>query len=617
MKRLALCLLALSSLASAAPTVTAGLAFGGAAREGQWTAVRVEVDNPDAELKVEVRMEGDNATSVRDLVVPAGSRHAYWIPVRTARRMEFLATAGGRELLKQSFAAGSSRASELVLADGGQRLILVVSDAPIGLPENELWKSILVAPADLPDFSDAFDAFDAVVVRFPCPGLSDDVAEALRRWTLAGGVLAVCAGVDAKTARDSRLGGILPAEIEGVTETRSLREIHEGIATPAASFPVSNARPRPGAARAPFGATGPAGLGNVVFLGFDPVMRPIADWPGLPRMWKVQLPLRPNPIADGEVPEGSEVEKRQWAMQLRRQGTVEEDVRNREADARVQDACNNVALAGKTVSLGWFFALLVAYLVVIGPVDYFVLKAIRRQAWTWVTLPVAIVGFCGAAWAMSAQTRARDVHIVAVGTIDVWPDAVREDALYLVVAPLPGNQELVTNSADARLWPAIGKRRGGYDEDPEPFPEIAWGAHPTARRLPVGAWKPYPITATTDLPPGAFSVTESGGRFVLHVPALLRHCRLQAGPLSRDLGDLAPGAAIPTGAVPAAAPFEAGGFEEGAARWLSPLLHRIEGTASHPILTGWLDRPAASPVIGGGTPARALFLVRFHLEKAP
>ena len=501
----------------------------------------------------------------------------------------------------------------------------MIADAPLGLPEHELWKNILASDGELPEFSDAYAMFDAVVVRFPNTVLTAAAAEAIRRRTLDGGVLAVCAGIGAAEARDSRLGSVLPVTIAGTKEVTSLAEIGGLTAALAAPFPVADASPLRGTDPAPFGASGRAGLGQVLFLGFDPLMRPVADWGGLASFWKIQLPLRASEFADADPPEGGEVARRSWYGAARSAGRAAQDEFARSEGERIKRA-GNLALAGKTVALGWFFALLVAYLIVIGPVDYFVLKALRRQAWTWVTLPLAIIAFCAAAWGMSARTRARDSHIVAVGTIDVFPDAIRENAIYLVVAPLSGDQEISTGSTEARLWPAVApQRRAVRGEDPfGALPEMAWGPRPTARGLPVHGWDPYAIAATSDLPAGSFSVRSEGGRLVVQAPAILRHCRLEAGANSRDLGDIAPGVTVPLQKGPEQS-FDPQGFEVAAMDWfrldvdnaVAGIVRGAKGTEDHPILTGWIDRPAASPVIGEDPPARALFLVRFHLEKAP
>lgn len=612
---LALALAALAAIPAAAEArVSARSAFGGVARTGEWTAVRVEVVNPDAELRLHVEIDGEGARSVRDITVPAGSRHAYWIPVRARVRMDCRITGGPVEF-KDTLS--------LSVSGAGERLFLAVSDAPVGLPEHELWKTVLASGDDLPDFSDAYAMFDAVVVRFPNPGLPPAAADALRRWTQAGGVLAVCAGMGAKEAAESRLASVLPVVIAGTTEVASLAAIHPSLAAPSAPFPVADARPRPGADPAPFGASGPAGLGHALFLGFDPLLRPVADWSGLAGFWKVQLPLRPNAVADTDPPEGDEKARRAWLAEARSESSMLRNDRISVEAQRIRSA-RDLALAGRTVQLGWFFALLVGYLIVIGPVDYFVLRALRRQAWTWVTLPLAIAGFCAAAWALSERTKARDSHIVAIGTIDVFPDGTRETAVYLVVAPLSGTQQISTASPDARLWPASDpdERRRGRGEE-QALPELVWGPQPGLRKLAVQGWQAQPVVATTDLPPGTFSARREGDRIILQAPALLRATSLEAGAGSRDGGDVDPGGAFP-GREPGSSPDEAE-FRAQVREWFAlnlrenerSLFTAVRGTADHPILTGWIERPAAAPSLAGEPPARAFFLVRFHLEKSP
>lgn len=595
--------------------VSASLAFGGVSREGCWSAVRFEIDNPLAdEQRLALAVPGHAGRAVRDVVVPSGSRQAYWLPVRVERTMEWSAVTDKGKVIHDTIRAS--------IQGPGVRLFLVPGESSLGLPDtNELWKAVLVPAEELPDFSDAYEAFDAVVLRFPCVGLKEEAAEAIRRWTLAGGVTAVCAGIDAKSARDSRLGGILPVSIKGTTETASLAEIDSALETPKEPFPVADAKALPGTGSAPFGASGPAGLGRVLFLGFDPLMRPVSDWQGLPRFWRVQLPLAPNPAADAVLPE--QERERRMAMYDAQKTAREFHDRFVSQEQRRIDEVAQLALTGKSIALGWFFALLVGYLLVIGPIDYFVLKALRKQAWTWVTLPLAIIAFCAAAWGMSARTRARDAHIVAVGTIDAWPDATRENSLLLVVAPLPGEQDIATASPDARLWPAREPERDEMERE-APDPEVAWGAKPSVRRMAVQGWKPFPVTATTDLPGGTFFVKVEGGRRIVHSPVTLRGCWLEAGAAPKELGDLKDGDAIPE-EMGAKQPWEPQSFEAAAEEWFRTsvdlahrgLLRDVAGTAAHPILCGWIERPASAPLIGSDPPARALFLVRIHLETAP
>lgn len=62
----------------------------------------------------------------------------------------------------------------------------------------------------------------------------------------------------------------------------------------------------------------------------------------------------------------------------------------------------------------------VLYLAMIGPVDYFLLQRCAKSFfWTWLTFPLAVVGFCAAAYFFSAWTKSVDYHLSALHIVDV------------------------------------------------------------------------------------------------------------------------------------------------------------------------------------------------------
>ncbi|MBI2923550.1 MAG: hypothetical protein HYY18_21045 [Planctomycetes bacterium] len=607
--------------ADAEVKVDVRLAWSGSARLGQWTAVRFEIENTGETTELALRIEGREAAATRRLPTPGGSRRVIWLPVKAERRLRCVVVQGGKAVVDTDLSPA--------LIPIYNRAVLVVAEGGLALPEDKGWTSVTVVPGDLPDISDAFDPFDAVVVRFPAPAFSDEQSEALRRWTLAGGRLAVCAGIEAPAVAAGPLGKLLPASVRGVRELKRLTELDEGVPTPEAPFPIADFELRPGAEALPLGAVGGAGKGRCAFFGFDPMLRPVADWGGLTAFWKLHLPVSPrdslaNVPDDGKsgVSEGmSEEEKkrRTEAAAKRALAAYEKNVREAaEGDLR---RATDLALAGQHVAVNWFFGLLVAYLAAIGPFDYFVLKRLGRLPLTWATLPVAVVAFSAAAYALSWKERGQEPALVAVGTIDVFADGVRETAVYSAVVPQTGRHAIVLDAPDARLWPAPG-------EDPdwkkirESLPEMESGAHPAARNLPAQAWTPYGIVATVDLPAKAFEIRPRPGATSVHAPATLRDCRLHLGARSRGLGDLEPGAVIRADDHGYVAPRTA--FEADVVSFLIPRQTGGEGVFAGrapsdfaPLVTGWLDRSLAGPTLDGRPPVRALFLVRIHLTEEP
>ena len=136
-RRLAACvamLLGSAAFAGAEPNVQVRLALGGNTRQGSWVTVRIEVENPDAEMKLLARVEGDGADSTRELVCPAGSRKAWWIPVRASGRISVFVMAGSKEIYaakeRRNPADPGPRPFVPTFVAPRQRLILVVNESP-------------------------------------------------------------------------------------------------------------------------------------------------------------------------------------------------------------------------------------------------------------------------------------------------------------------------------------------------------------------------------------------------------------------------------------------------------------------------------------------------------
>ncbi|NOG49686.1 MAG: hypothetical protein HND48_09765 [Chloroflexi bacterium] len=71
-------------------------------------------------------------------------------------------------------------------------------------------------------------------------------------------------------------------------------------------------------------------------------------------------------------------------------------------------------------------AFLLAYVVLIGPVNYFILSRIGRREFAWLTVPGLIAVFTIAAWVTGFNLRGTDVTLSRLSVIESWPGA--EDA---------------------------------------------------------------------------------------------------------------------------------------------------------------------------------------------
>ena len=77
----------------------------------------------------------------------------------------------------------------------------------------------------------------------------------------------------------------------------------------------------------------------------------------------------------------------------------------------------------RKLPLGWLLALLVAYLVVIGPLDQYWLKKINRQMLTWLTFPCYVVVFSALIYFIGHYLRAGELEWNELNVVDILPQS--------------------------------------------------------------------------------------------------------------------------------------------------------------------------------------------------
>jgi hypothetical protein len=129
------------------------------------------------------------------------------------------------------------------------------------------------------------------------------------------------------------------------------------------------------------------GSGSVTLLGFDPTTSWLADGDDWDTpLWRRLLPGR---TAGG--------------LSLSDDGTIAQAVTN----------LPSLALP----PIGGLLVLLFGYIVLVGPVNYLVLKRIDRREWAWVTVPALIAVFTLGSFGIGALMRGSDVIVHEVGVV--------------------------------------------------------------------------------------------------------------------------------------------------------------------------------------------------------
>jgi hypothetical protein len=262
----------------------------------------------------------------------------------------------------------------------------------------------------------------------------------------------------------------------------------------------------------------------------------------------------------------------------------------------------------------WLALFALVYLLVIGPVDYLLLRLVGRQPLTWLTFPTYIAAFSAFALVGTAKIKGDQAVLVRYEVVDVLPgaDRWRGESLVGVFATGRSQVSLTSGFDDAAveplelpgsLWdPAVSSSEGPMRLD---YRAETWTLA-YARSAWSGPWR------------GGVRASRSGDRLVLRsdLPFPLDDVRVDfLDQSSAWVGRLEPG----VDAEVVLQDSTAGFVEPGSAMDLLrryPERHRghLRPLPGHPVLAGLAAEPVEPLVVGGLAPSiRSQTVVRVPL----
>ncbi len=215
----------------------------------------------------------------------------------------------------------------------------------------------------------------------------------MRGWTAAGGRLVIAGGTAGPKTLTGFPDALLPyrpvvtTDVPPASLIGLLGELPAAAATlPAMSGQLIGGRALATVAGRAVAAERAYGSGSVTLLGFDPSAEWIADTDTAANLWRRLLPPRGATglaFADDSMLVGA-------VLQL-------------------------PALA--LPSIAGLIALFGAYIMLIGPLNYLVLKRLDRREWAWLTMPALIVTFAIAAYAIGGALRGSELIVNEVAIV--------------------------------------------------------------------------------------------------------------------------------------------------------------------------------------------------------
>jgi hypothetical protein len=531
-----LLLLPPSTAAADGLTVQAKVLLDGHTRTGAWTAIAVHLHNDGPAITGELRLAGgtQGKTQFGTVVdLPTGSdktQFLYAQPPAFGREITISLVADGREVTTTKAAFDNHDPTQLMVGIVAERPGDLVGDLHL-LPNNNTLAPLAfgLQPADLPLRVEAWGALDRLIWQdVDASSLTTEQLAALRGWIAGGGRLVIIGGTSGPAALTAFPDALLPYRPTATTDVApaTLASIVAPVPADAKDLPALSGELAPGArALATSGdrvvaAERSYGSGGVTLLGFDPTVSWIGDTKLADSLWRRFIPQRAA-------------------------GTT-----------TIVDDSQIVQAVGQLPSLalppvGGMLALLGAYILLIGPINYFVLKRLDRREWAWLTMPVLIVAFAVGAYAFGSLLRGSEVIINEVAIVRGAPGATEGTAqAYLgVFSPSRGTYQLRVPGGALLSSPLNGDFFGGNASNAAL--DVLQGDPARVRDLGVGFGSLRTIRAETAVPVPLVqadihlaggklqgSVTNASNERLLDVSVVL------GGTVAR-LGTLEPGASAP------------------------------------------------------------------------
>ena len=411
-------------------------------RPNTWTPVHIRVENngPTVRGRFVVRPATTGSSVANTFSTPVD------LSTNTTQEFFLYMVARGNanlirlELLDDNDSVITSRDFNLRPLQPRDALYVLVSDRPrINLTTVNVGGYFAYqtnwAVDDIPDEADALKSVNMILINdVDSSQLTLAQQRALEHWVTTGGHLIVTGG-GAWQETTTNLEDLIPfvpsgsttsndmksvIELAGDYNTEFVKEfvITEGDVKEGATVLAQNEDGQPLIVRQQLGN------GTVDFITIDPASSSIRNWQELPNLWftlVTSTDMRPS-----------------WSYGLSQWDNA----------ASAIEIMPGLDLLPPALTLAAF---LVAYLVLIGPLNYFVLNRLNRLEYAWFTLPAFIVIFSVLAWLMGFEIRGDKVIMSRIAVVQSWVDAddAHMDQLLGLLAPRRGEYGILLE--DERL----------------------------------------------------------------------------------------------------------------------------------------------------------------------
>jgi hypothetical protein len=443
----ALGLLPAPAIAADGFTMEAKALLDGHARVGSWMAISVHMKNDGPAVTGELRMTGgaQGRTRFGQVVdLPTQSDKTFLLyaqPPSFGRELEVAFVNGDQTIAKTKVA--------FTIHDGTQLIVGVVAERPgdiVGgidlLPNQNQLAPVIVSfdPEDLPERVEAWGGLDRLVWQdLDSNRLTPGQLEALRGWVAGGGRLVIVGGTAGPNSLAAFPDALLPyrptatVNVAASSLTSLVGNVPAGtVDLPALGGELTDGRALVTSGDRVIAAERGYGNGAVTLIGFDPSTKWIADGSAGETLWRRLLPARSYT------------------------GLVLGD------DSQLVSAVSQLPSLALP-PIGGLIGLLGAYILLVGPINYLVLRRLDRRDWAWITMPALIGVFAVGAYGFGAVLRGSEVLVNEVALVRGSPGATDGTAqVYIgVFSPSRGTYQVNVPGGALLSAPISGDFFGG------------------------------------------------------------------------------------------------------------------------------------------------------------
>lgn len=402
----------------------AKVGFNGKFVSNKWVPIVVEMENNASDINAlleadAVQQDKSIVTFSTEAIVPRGLKKKITLYIRipaTQRSVDIRLVQDGNVLKKISLKNLSPMPEDEYLMG-----LLTENKDALGYLWNKASGDNIFAHHEacamdaetFPSKKEVLDNFRILIINdFDTSVLSQEQIDALTGWLQTGGILIVGTGPNGKKTLNGLQGKALSADMGQREISLNLSALNEAAGIKSeGSYPVqlmdvklSGGKQILGNSSVCFISGQQMGIGHVFLAAFDLGLEPIKSWAGNQMIWDNVLKTNLDAQAFAALINPASV-----------------NANNEILEQNILHALLNIK-AVNMPSIKGLMILLLVYFIVVGPINYIILKRFDKREWLWLTVPLLVITFSSITYAMGYASKGSDFMTNTVSLVNIGKD---------------------------------------------------------------------------------------------------------------------------------------------------------------------------------------------------